>query len=217
MPEEASTRERLVRAAAELFWDQGYAKTGVKEVLRKSGATSGSLYHFFQSKEHMLQAVLEFHQETLRSEILGAAAASTEDPFERVFAVLGFYRRHLLENDFARGCPIGNLAAELCDTYPQIRKKVSEVFAEWSGGIESFLADAGRRFPAGVSHAALAQFVLTVMEGAVLQARTHRDIAPFDASVAQLRAYFEFLGGEAGRSSQLEDSGERARCATREA
>ena len=39
----------------------------------------------------------------------------------------------------------------------------------------------------------MAQFVLTVMEGGVMQARTFRDVAFFDRSVTQLRNYFDAL------------------------
>jgi hypothetical protein len=39
----------------------------------------------------------------------------------------------------------------------------------------------------------LAQFVLTTMEGGVMQARTFRDVGYFDAAVRQLRQYFQCL------------------------
>jgi hypothetical protein len=42
---------------------------------------------------------------------------------------------------------------------------------------------------------ALAEFTLTVMEGGVMQARTHRDVAYFDRNVAQLRAHIDLLVG----------------------
>jgi TetR/AcrR family transcriptional regulator, transcriptional repressor for nem operon len=51
--------------------------------------------------------------------------------------------------------------------------------------------------PEGTDRHALAEFVLTVMEGAVMQARTYRDVGPFDRSVAQLRSYFHSLEREA--------------------
>ena len=42
---------------------------------------------------------------------------------------------------------------------------------------------------------ALAEFVLTTMEGAVMQARTQRDIGVFDRNIAQLRSHVEMLAG----------------------
>ena len=52
------TRERIVEAARQLFFKQGYAATGVAEILKAAEANSGSLYHFFPSKEDLLVAVL---------------------------------------------------------------------------------------------------------------------------------------------------------------
>jgi TetR/AcrR family transcriptional regulator, transcriptional repressor for nem operon len=59
--------------------------------------------------------------------------------------------------------------------------------------IESCLEEARERFPPGADLRALAELALTVMEGGVMQARTHRDVGHFDRSVAQLRAYFDML------------------------
>ena len=61
------------------------------------------------------------------------------------------------------------------------------------GWVQKCLEEASERLPAEVNREQLAQFVLTVMEGGVMQARAHGSIAPFDASVAQLRDYFNRL------------------------
>jgi TetR/AcrR family transcriptional repressor of nem operon len=66
-------------------------------------------------------------------------------------------------------------------------------FEAWVGAVENCLDTARGRFPRGTDRRALAEFVLTTMEGAVMQARTHRDLACFDRSVAHLRNYFDLL------------------------
>lgn len=55
----------------------------------------------------------------------------------------------------------------------------------------------GDRLPPDVDRGRLARFVLTVMEGGVLQARGRASIEPFDEAVAELRAHFERLFAEA--------------------
>ena len=64
-------------------------------------------------------------------------------------------------------------------------------FHAWVGAIRQCLDAAP--LPRSVDRRALAEFVLTTMEGAVMQARTYRDVGYFDRSVAQLRAYFDAL------------------------
>lgn len=189
----APTRDRLVNAAMELFQAQGYGATSMKEILAKAQANSGSLYYFFRSKEDLLLAVLEKYLELLHPAVMRPAFARASDPIERVFAVLDGYRQFLLNSGCTGGCPIGNLATEVGDVRPVVRQKIAENFINWCKAIESCLDDAADRLPADLDRGALARFVLTVMEGGIIQARAHRSIEAFDAAVAQLRDYFNRL------------------------
>ena len=56
-PKPSDTRERLIEAARHLFWERGYAATGLAEILARAGANSGSFYHFFESKDALLRTV----------------------------------------------------------------------------------------------------------------------------------------------------------------
>lgn len=189
----SDTEARLVEAARELFWAKGYEATGVAEVLERAGANAGSLYHYFGGKEELLLAVLERYEELLDPAVLEPARRSAEDPIERVFAVLAGYRDALLATGFARGCPIGSLALEVAETHPAARAGLSRNFGAWRAAIEGWLHEAADRFPDAADPAGLAAFVLTVMEGAVMQARVERSIAPFDACIEELRAYFTLM------------------------
>lgn len=192
-PPEGSTRERLVQAARELFWRKGYHSTSVAEILDRAGANSGSLYHFFPTKQALLLAVLDWYLENLEAEVVGPARARAEDPVESVFAILEGYRQALLATELTFGCPIGSLALELSEPDPPVREKLAENFARWARAVEACLEAAGDRLPGELDRKALSQFVLTTMEGGVMQARTHRSIDPFDASVEQLRKYVQYL------------------------
>src|SRR3974390_989850 len=111
-----STRERLVDSARKLFWERGYAGTSMSDLLSHSGVNSGSFYHFFESKEALLHAVLETHLLNFDSTIVDPAFASTSDPIARIFAILAGHRERILESHCQYGCPLGRLALELpCD------------------------------------------------------------------------------------------------------
>jgi hypothetical protein len=60
---------------------------------------------------------------------------------------------------------------------------------------------AAARFPAGTDFQALAELTLSVMEGGVMQARTRRDLGPFDRGVAQLRRHIALLTQREGISA----------------
>lgn len=199
-----ATRDRLIDVARELFWRKGFHATSVAEILEKADANSGSLYHFFPTKQDLLVAVLEWYRDHLESEIVEPARRRTDDPVETVFAILEGYRRALLVTDLTFGCPIGNLALEFKEPDPPVRELLALNFARWSEAVESSLRDAAGRFPPDVDLKELAQFVLTTMEGGVMQARTHRSIDPFDASVRQLRRYVDTLSSAAPRQDPQE-------------
>jgi TetR/AcrR family transcriptional regulator, transcriptional repressor for nem operon len=125
--------------------------------------------------------------------LLEPAWRGVDDPIERVFALLGRYRASLVATDCSYGCPIGSVALELHEPDPPVRALLAANFDAWSDAIDTCIGQAGARLPARIDRAALAQFVLATMEGAVMQARTYRDIKYFDGPVAQLRAYFDLL------------------------
>ncbi len=173
------------------------------EILDKAGVNSGSLYYYFQSKEELLLAVLEKYRQMLWPVVIEPVFASTKDPIERIFGVLEGYRKSLLFTHFTGGCPIGNLALELSDHLPSAREKIAENFRGWREAIQRCIEDAADRLPPETDAEALAIFVLTVMEGAVMQTRAHGSIAPFDASVGMLRDYFDRLQ-TSGRTAEAQ-------------
>lgn len=187
------TKQKLIEVARELFWKKGYHGTSVAEILSRTGANSGSLYHFFPTKQHLLLAVLEWYAENLEAEIVAPARALADDPVDRVFAILDGYRRALLATDFTFGCPIGNLALEFKEPDPPVRELLELNFDRWCDAVEDALSDAEHRFPPDVELDELSRFILTTMEGGVMQARTTRSIDPFDDSVQHLQRYMEML------------------------
>jgi AcrR family transcriptional regulator len=190
---ETSTRQRLIEAARDLFLKEGFAATPVSAILKQADVRSGSLYHFFKSKDELLIAVLNQYIELLRPVIMDPVEAATDDPIERVFVLLARYRGFLELTGCNLGCPIGNLALEISDNHDEARELVRRNFENWCGVVESWLTQAGKRLPQDVDRKALSRFILTVMEGGQMQAKAEKSLAGYDASVAQLRDYFNRL------------------------
>jgi AcrR family transcriptional regulator len=192
-----STRDRLVFTAMQLFAEKGYLSTSVADILREADANPGSLYHAFPTKQDLLLAVLNAYREGIGQMLIAPAWEGVSDPVERVFALLARYRGLLEATGCMYGCPIGSLALELHEPDPPVRELLAENFSGWIDHIEACLAAARDRFPKDFDPRRAAAFVLTVMEGAVMQARTYRDLSAFDGSVASLRDYFDALQARA--------------------
>jgi AcrR family transcriptional regulator len=186
-----STRDRIVQAAMELFWRKGYGSTSIADILETASVNSGSLYYFFKGKQELLVAVLEAYRDGIGPMLLDPSWGEVADPIEKVFALLATYRRLLVDTDCFYGCPIGSLALELHEPDPEVRELIAANFAGWTEAVKGCLDKAGMGERTDTK--ALAELVLTVMEGAVMQARTYRDISHYDRAVDQLRNYLACL------------------------
>ena len=196
------TRERIVFAAMQLFWQKGYGSTSVADVLQAAGVNSGSLYHFFPGKQDLLLEVLKRYRDGIHEMLLAPAWEGVSDPVERIFALLARYRQSIVQTDCTYGCPIGSLALEIHEPDPAVRAALAANFERWTAAIRECLEAAGPRIGKDVDRRALSEFVLAVMEGGVMLARTYRDVAYFDRSTRQLRAYFDRLEKGAARPAR---------------
>jgi AcrR family transcriptional regulator len=196
----SDTRNRILSVAARLFEAQGFEGTAVATILREAGVNSGSLYHFFPSKEALLVAVLEKYVEVLEPALLGAAERAADEPLEKIFALLELYRGRLLVSEFTRGCPVGDLALEIGGRLPEGRLLVNSYFETWTNRVEDWLVSSGDRLPPQADRPALAAHVLAALQGAIMQARVAASIRPFDDSVSQLRVFLRLLRSETGLS-----------------
>lgn len=73
-----ATRERLVATARELFGRDGYDATSVEAVLREAGVARGSLYHHFENKTALFDAVLDQVVADVAEAVAGAARAAPD-------------------------------------------------------------------------------------------------------------------------------------------
>ena len=187
------TRWRILEAAMHLFREKGYGSTSVADILSRAGVNSGSLYHYFPGKQDLLIAVLDTYIGGIHQMLLEPAWRGVEDPIEKIFKLLAGYREALIQTECTYGCPIGSLALEIHQPDPPVRERLAANFSNWTTAIEGCLKAARDRVPAGTDRRALAEFVLTTMEGAVMLARSYRDIGYFDRAVQQLRDHFNRL------------------------
>lgn len=189
-PIQGPTRDRLIQAAVELFYEHGYAATGMADILKRAKANSGSFYFFFKSKEDLLLAVLDWYQQHLDPVLLARVREQTSDPVEQIFALLGLYRANILMTEFGFGCPLGRLALEIDPDRRTVHEAIAANFDGWKKAVAERVRLAAAELESSTDPQQVASLVLSVMEGAVMQSRSYRQIEPFDQSVAALRDYF---------------------------
>lgn len=180
------TRRRILQAATERFWTQGYGATRISQILSDAEANSGSLYNEFGGKEGLMLAVLDRFGELMEPLVFGPAARESSDPVERVIRVFQGYRAQLVETDFRFGSPIGNLAGELSHTHPRFREKLAELFLGWRRRLRTLLETSDPPPSREVDTDRISSLVFSLLQGAVSQARVTRDPEPIDQAVGAL-------------------------------
>jgi TetR/AcrR family transcriptional repressor of nem operon len=193
LQKQPGTRDRLIESARYLFWERGFAGTSMADLLNHAQVNSGSFYHFFESKESLLRAVLESYLGALRPMVVDPAFATVDDPVGRIFAILAGYRERILMTDCQFGCPLGRLALEIDPENRPAHALIADNFRGWIGAIRECVDQIRDRLPVDTNPEALSTYVLAVMEGGVMLSRSYRSVEPYDRTIAQLEQHFRLL------------------------
>lgn len=167
-----SRRDAIIAAAKDLLWERGYEAMSPRDVLDRSGAGQGSLYHHFPGKLQLAVAALT---EMAAEEIveLDTIFSPARAPLERIDAYLRRERAAL------RGCRLARLANEAAMADPTFRAPVADFLDRIAGHLTASLDDAQKagRLRPDLDAAAVATTLLAVIEGGYVLARAHWDPA----------------------------------------
>ena len=168
----SSKREAIVAATKALLWERGYEATSPRDVLARSGAGQGSLYHHFPGKREVAAAALaEMAAEEIA--VIDALFAPGTPPLDRIRAYLTRERQAL------RGCRLARLANEAAMEEPALREPVAASVGSIQARLRASLEEADRSggLAPGIAPAALAAMLIAVVEGGYVLARVHWDEA----------------------------------------
>jgi AcrR family transcriptional regulator len=188
-----ATRERIVRAAADLIAERGAAGTSLDDVRSATAASKSQLYHYFGDKHGLVEAVVDFQCATVLGPQVHALGSvnSWEDLEHWTALMVGIVEEHGARG----GCPIGTLAAALSDTDDGLRTSLSEAFRAWSDAIRGALGrlQANGLIAADADLDALSTITLSAIQGGLLLSKTSRDPdqlrLALSGAVAQLKAH----------------------------
>jgi TetR/AcrR family transcriptional regulator, lmrAB and yxaGH operons repressor len=167
----------MITSAALLLREHGVSATSFARVLEHSGAPRGSLGHHFPGGKREMVADAVRRAGATATTAMRRAVERGDSPAELFSMVCAFYRRVLVDSDFAAGCPVGNVAQEAYDD-PALREAANEVFDAWRTIlVDALVADGHRR----KSAADLAELCIAGLEGALTLARVRRTADPIDA------------------------------------
>lgn len=177
-----ATRDKLIDSGAQLISQQGYNATGINAVLKTCGVPKGSFYHYFSSKQDFGLAVIERFATGYDESLVALLEDSDTPPLERLKRYFAAGREHMHECDHTTGCLIGNLGQELSGQSDTFRDALNVVFQRWEQHFVNCLRDAQKQgaITTHTAPEALASFILTGWEGAILRAKTLKSVEPME-------------------------------------
>ncbi|HEY3995987.1 MAG TPA: TetR/AcrR family transcriptional regulator [Mycobacterium sp.] len=184
MPRPDRSRAALIDHAATLFRRQGYAATGLSQILDEANIKPGSLYHHFpQGKQQLAAAVVKSAggdiEQLLRRFLAGGRPVA--DIVDRWVDLLVAG----LAGDQRDGCPIEPIATESVNASPMVRAASARAFKGWCGAIEERLRSDGW---SALDAKQVAIAVISLIEGALILSRIAGDPDALNAAKPAVRS-----------------------------
>lgn len=177
MPSEA--RRKMIESAVTLLALRGLQGTAFSDVLARSGAPRGSVYHHFPAgKDQLVDAAVALAGErALR--VLDAVEGQPPKAITAYF--LDIWREVLVRSGLRAGCAV--LAVTVATESPDLLEHAGSVFRAWRSRLAALYVAGGL----SVDDAArLAVTLVAASEGAVVVSRAERSLEPFELVAAQL-------------------------------
>jgi TetR/AcrR family transcriptional repressor of nem operon len=192
------TRDKILQAAARLFALKGYHGAKLEEVLDTAQVTKGAFFHHFSDREDLAFAVLDWHMDQRRQLLdaieqefpLAEDAGPLQQIFRRLDAIQEMVRRR---EGYKGGCIIGNLSTALSDCHDGFRTRLAACFDQMAQEFVPHLQAAARqrRATRRTNPGELARYIVTVIEGAIMQARTLGDAKLLPRQLAYLKEHLK--------------------------
>lgn len=136
--DDRATAQRLIKAAAELFARQGYAKTSIQDVADEVGVLKGSLYYYIDTKEDLLFRILDDTRRETIQIVEDISELTDLSPLDRLRA---YVKRHIEYN----ATHVTNITVYYHDfdsLSPELRKVVGRQNKRYEEFVEGLLEEA---------------------------------------------------------------------------
>ena len=174
------TRERILKAGAELIHRKGFQGTGLTEILTAAGTPKGSFYHYFPSKEAFGLAVLDHFEAGLGEMTRSVMEQPGQSAVSRLGALVARFTAFADARGFALGCPVGKLSQEMSEVSEAFRARLGSRPTPMTGHFAAIIAQgqASGEFAPDLDPDEAAAFLANAWQGALMRMKVTRSPAP---------------------------------------
>jgi TetR/AcrR family transcriptional repressor of nem operon len=120
-----TTRASILERSAPIFNTKGIAGTALSDIMEATGLSKGALYIYFENKEVLANAVVDYNMELLGKKV-AEALSGRQTAKGKLFAFIQVFYDPM-NPPVAGGCPMMNFGTEADEQSPVIKAKVNQV------------------------------------------------------------------------------------------
>lgn len=138
----SNTRENILEKSFPIILKKGFQSTGLLEILNAAGIPKGSFYHYFCNKEEFGLELIDYFVRTQWDNLYKNLRSGSEPPLIRLKKYFDESLKLFQSMNYEGGCPIGNLAQEMCSTNGAFRNKIESAYKYAIGLFKNILDEA---------------------------------------------------------------------------
>ncbi len=192
MSKAQETRAKIIRQAAELFNQQGYAGSSISDIMKATGLKKGGIYNHFKSKDELALEAFDYAYNQV-SQRIWSVVKTKRHAIERLQAMVSSYLIFSDDPPIAGGCPILNTAIETDDTDSPLRDRALQAMKSSRSLIVRILQtgiEKGEVRPT-IEPDTVATIIFSILEGAIMMSKLERNPIHLERAVAHLQEYIQ--------------------------
>lgn len=181
-----SKRDEIIEVASKLFYEQGYNRTGIQQIIKEAGVAKGTFYSHFSSKEELGVTWLKTrHIDWNKS--LNNFLHDTPEAKNRILMTFDFLTQGMQDSGH-RGCAFLNTLAETPETDSPLRDVIAfskhELLDHFISLVEQHWSDESEE-----QQRQLGITIYMLFEAAILELQNFRELWPINAAKTQVASF----------------------------
>lgn len=174
MSKAEKTKQFIIEKTASLFNTKGYMSTSLSDITEATGLTKGSIYGNFGNKDEVALEVYKYNSSLLSKSMAKSLGDEFPTTIDKLNAFVNFYRKSWKAVFESGGCPLMNAATEADDTFPTLKKQVTQSFEGWIKKITGVIADGQKNgeIDQNINADEYGALFIMLVEGGILLAKT---------------------------------------------
>ncbi|MGV2828308.1 TetR/AcrR family transcriptional regulator [Myxosarcina sp. GI1(2024)] len=194
MTKAEATKAKIIRQAAKLFNQKGYAGSSIADIMQATGLKKGGIYNHFSSKDRLAIEAFDYAYALMSQKIWQAVRTKT-NAIERLQAMVSSYLDYIDDPPIAGGCPILNTAIETDDTDSPLRDRALQAMNSWRSLIVRIVEKGIKKGEVRlqIEPDVVATVIISTIEGAIMMSKLERDGVHMVRVVDRLHDYLDSL------------------------